>query len=337
MSDRATLDLLASVPLFEGRTEAELEELARCARPRTVKAATCSGSQGDHPRELVLIVDGTVSASVQVTGGRAVEIGTSGRGEIVGLIGLLDGGGHATTVRVTETTTVLALGRLDFAALLAGRTPRRSGSAATSRGSSPRASAARSSTSPSRSAAACRARRSGRPRRASTASRRRARPTAATSGAWHSFHAFDPLALWGFLTSGRYVRCPPGRTLLTEGTPSPRLLPDDQRRRREGARPRRPADPRRARGAGAGVRLRGPDRGRPSNVTAIARERALLLVVPRDLFARLFDGEDAGLARLPGRDPERADGHAAGDPAPGRPPRRDGLIPVGSHAVATPG
>jgi hypothetical protein len=32
---------------------------------------------------------------------------------------------------------------------------------------------------------------------------------------------------------------------------------------------------------------------RPSPVTAIARERALLLVVPRDLFKKRFNGEDA--------------------------------------------
>ena len=35
-----------------------------------------------------------------------------------------------------------------------------------------------------------------------------------------TFHEFDRLAVWGFLTSGRYARCEPGRTLLAEGTPS---------------------------------------------------------------------------------------------------------------------
>ncbi len=33
--------------------------------------------------------------------------------------------------------------------------------------------------------------------------------------------------------------------------------------------------------------------GDPSPITAITRERSVLLVVPRDLFGRLFDGEDA--------------------------------------------
>jgi len=33
--------------------------------------------------------------------------------------------------------------------------------------------------------------------------------------------------------------------------------------------------------------------GGPSAVTAVTRERSVLLVLPRDLFGRLFDGEDA--------------------------------------------
>src|SRR5215208_5523818 len=123
MSDLETAGFLAGVPLFEGRDEADLLALAGMMRRRTVPEGAVLWSQGDPARELVLIVDGTVSASVRVTGDRAVEIGRSGRGEIVGLIGVLDGGGHATSVRVTDAATVLALGRVDFAALLAGRHP----------------------------------------------------------------------------------------------------------------------------------------------------------------------------------------------------------------------
>jgi CRP-like cAMP-binding protein len=33
--------------------------------------------------------------------------------------------------------------------------------------------------------------------------------------------------------------------------------------------------------------------GRPSPLTAVARERAILLVLPRDPFDKLFNGEDA--------------------------------------------
>ena len=119
MSDRETVDFLATVPLLEGRDEADLAELARVMRRRTVREGEILWRQGDDAREMLFVVDGAVSASLHVPGDRAVEIGRAGPGEMVGEIGLLDGDGHTMSVRVTETATVLALGRLDFAALLA--------------------------------------------------------------------------------------------------------------------------------------------------------------------------------------------------------------------------
>jgi CRP-like cAMP-binding protein len=292
MSDRETVDFLAGVPLFEGRSETELAELARVMRRRTVREGEFLWRQGDHPRELVLIVDGVVSASVNVTGARAVEIGTSGRGEIVGVIGVLDGDGHATTVRVTETATVLALSRLDFAALLAGQLPsafrlrrhlagllvERLRSQIEHLGISLAGAAA--GPSPGDPAVMledlenCPAPDSKYVRRMAT------------------FHDFDPLALWGFLTAGRYVRCPAGRTLLAEGArPAAyyltvngaveKVLVRGDRRIRVGLA-----------GPGKAFGYEGLIDGRPSPVTAITRERALLLVVRRDQFERLFNGED---------------------------------------------
>ena len=112
-----------------------------------------------------------------------------------------------------------------------------------------------------------------------------------------TFHDFDPLAVWGFLTSGKYARCPPGRTLLVEGAPSTAcyltingavekvMVRGDHRIR---------------------VALAGPGKlfgyeslidGLPSPVTAVARERALLLVLPAGPFEKLFNAED-GISRV---------------------------------------
>src|SRR5919197_1652612 len=102
MSDRETASFLSTVPLLEGRDEADLIELARVTRRRTIRAGDMLWRQGDDAREMVFIVDGAVSASLQLNGNRTVEIGRAGRGEIVGEIGLLDGQGHSMSVRVTE-------------------------------------------------------------------------------------------------------------------------------------------------------------------------------------------------------------------------------------------
>ena len=108
-----------------------------------------------------------------------------------------------------------------------------------------------------------------------------------------TFHDFDSLALWGFLTSGRYARCPAGRTLVAEGAPSTacyltingaveKVLARGDRRIRVGLA-----------GPGKAFGYESLIDGLPSPVTAVTRERALLLVLPRDPFEQLFNGEDA--------------------------------------------
>jgi CRP-like cAMP-binding protein len=292
MSDREAVAFLATVPLLEDQDEPDLAELARVLRRRTVREGEILWRQGDDPRELVFVVDGAISASLQVPGTSAVEIGRAGPREIVGEIGLLDGKVHTMTVRVAETATVLALGRLDFAALLARQHPsafrlkRRLAALFAARLRSQLrhlegsfgAEAADPPTNGAPAAAdleECGAPDSRYVRRLAT------------------FHEVDPLALWGFLTSGVYARCPPGRTLLAEGSASPAcyltingavekvLIRGDRR---------------------ICVGLAGPGKAfgyeslidsLPSPVTAISRERTLLLVIPRAPFEQLFAGQDA--------------------------------------------
>jgi CRP-like cAMP-binding protein len=108
-----------------------------------------------------------------------------------------------------------------------------------------------------------------------------------------TFHEFDSLALWGFLTSGRYARVPPGRTLVVEGAHSTAcyltingavetVLVRGDRRVRVGLA-----------GPGKAFGYESLIDGEPSPLTAITRERTLLLVLARDSFEQLFNGEDA--------------------------------------------
>ena len=293
MSDRETVDFLATVPLLEGRDDADLTELARMVRRRTVREGEVLWKQGDTAREMLFIVDGALSASLRVPGGRTVGIGRAGPGEVVGEIGLLGGDGHTMSVRVTETATVLALGRMDFAALLARhdasafRLKRRLATQLTARlrnqlrqlavslggeGAGPPTNGTAQGVAESEYCGA---------------------PDSKYVRRMATFHDFDPLALWGFLTSGSYARCPPGRLLLAEGTPSPacylaingaveKVLIRGDRRIRVGLA-----------GPGKAFGYESILDGQPSPVTAITREQTLLLVLPRDHFAQLYNGEDA--------------------------------------------
>jgi len=293
MSDPETVDFLATVPLLQGRQEADLVELARVMRRRTVREGQTLFRQGDDAREVLFIVDGAVATSLQLPGDRTLEIATAGPGQVLGEVALLDGQGHNLTARVTETGTVLALGRLDFAALLAGQDPaafalrRHLASHLAGRlraqleylavslgGESLDASANGAAPAPT-DFEQCRPPDSKYVRRMAT------------------FRDFDPLALWGFLTSGKYVRCPPGRTLIAEGQLSPayfltingaveKAVVRGDRRIRIGLA-----------GPGIAFGYESLIDGRPSPLAAITRERSLLLMLPRDVFDKIVEREDA--------------------------------------------
>ncbi len=294
MSDHETVELLAGIPLFEDSEEAELSQLARIMRRRTLREGHVVWRQGDEAREMLVIVDGALAALLDVPGDRTVEIALAGRGETLGEIGLLSGDGHTTSIRVvSDTATVLALGRLDFMALLTGQHPsafrlrRRLIALLTQRLRNQIRHLAGSLGGEFAGATADKAALS-----AGELEEGRA-PDSKYMRRMAAFHDFEPMALWGFLTSGRYVICSRGQTLLAEGASATAyyltingaveqvLMRGDRRIRVELA------------GPGKAFGYDGLIDGRPAPVTAIARERALLLVVPSELFARLFHGEDA--------------------------------------------
>jgi CRP/FNR family transcriptional regulator, cyclic AMP receptor protein len=288
MSEPAAAALLATVPLFADRGEADLAELAGMLHGRTLREGAVLWRQGDEARELVFVVDGALSASLRVAGGRLVEIGRAGPGDMVGELALLDGGPRTMAVRAAADSTVLALSRQGLMGLLGRNHPwafslkRRLMilSAERLRGQLARLAGPPGDGEPV--AALPDAELEYRPPPDSRYVRRMA-----------TFHDFDPLAVWGFLTSGRYAECAAGRTLLVEGTPPEachltingaveKVIVRGGRRIRVGLA-----------GPGRLVGYEGLIEDRPSPITAITRERCLLLVLPRDPFKRLFTAEDA--------------------------------------------
>jgi CRP-like cAMP-binding protein len=298
MSEQETAEFLATVPLLQGRDEVDLLELTRVLRRRTVPEGDVLWSQGDLARELVFIVEGRLSASLHVPGDRMVELGRAGPGDVVGEIGLLEGGEHTMTIQATEPATVLVLGRHDFAALLARpdssafELKRRLASQFTGRLRNQLAQLALTLGRDVSDAAA-----GGDSTRALAELEPCGPPDSRYLSRMATFHDFDPVALWGFLTSGSYAMCPPRRTLLAEGAPSAacyvtingaveKVLIRGDRRVRVGLA-----------GPGKAFGYESLIDDCPSPVTAITRERTLLLVLPHDPFKQLFGREDT-IARV---------------------------------------
>ncbi len=292
-AERDEAGALAAVPLLAGIPGPELEELARVVRRRTARAGEVLWRAGDEAGAMMIVLDGRVAISLRLPGDREVDIAVRGSGEIMGEIPLLDGGRHPTAARVVEPATLLALSRSDFAALVLRNHPtafalkRRIAEVACTRlrlqlG----AIAAPLGDAPAEGLPAI--------PRADADLEACGPPDSRYVRRLATFQAFDSLALWGFLTAGRFARCPRRRVLIDEGESSPscyltingaveRVIVRGGRRIRVGLA-----------GPGHAFGYESLVDGGSSPVTAVTRERTLLLILPHEAFARLFTEETSG-------------------------------------------
>ena len=264
---REVAEFLATVPLLEGVPRAKLEELATGPAPPRAPGGRGPVARGRRgPGDAAARRRARVSVSLSLPGDRTVEVTTVGPGEVLGEVPLLDGGQHSATVRVIEPTTLLSLSRADFAALVSGRHPTRIRAQAAHRGRRVLAGCASNSQVLAASLggeAADAARAAAGRARVLRAARQRVRAALRDVPRVRLARA---VGIPDRRAASHAAR--PASTLVAEGAVVPGLLPDDQRRGREGHRPRRPPHPRRARRSRSGVRIREPDRRR-----AVARDR----------------------------------------------------------------
>ncbi|MPY95738.1 MAG: cyclic nucleotide-binding domain-containing protein [Acidimicrobiia bacterium] len=86
-------DRLATVPLFSNLGRRELDRVAEVVTEVEVKAGTVLGREGHRGSEAFVIVTGTAAISID-----GKQVASIGPGEVVGEMGLLDGGPRAATI-----------------------------------------------------------------------------------------------------------------------------------------------------------------------------------------------------------------------------------------------
>ena len=114
------MEVLRGSPLFESFGESELEVLERAMSVEEYPDGHIFMKEGDPGDTLMLVVDGTIRITRQLKEGRGITLGTMKRGEIFGLLALLDYGTRSATCTGVGPTTVASLPRSAFTLLYKG-------------------------------------------------------------------------------------------------------------------------------------------------------------------------------------------------------------------------
>ena len=113
------VELLRSVPLFEGLEQGELESFSRVAVPRSFPAATRVFHEGDRSDACYIVRDGSFRVTREHSDGRAITLATLGPGDIFGELAMLDGEVRSASVEALSDGELLALPAGEVRALLA--------------------------------------------------------------------------------------------------------------------------------------------------------------------------------------------------------------------------
>jgi CRP/FNR family transcriptional regulator len=108
-------ETLASVDLFSSLDKKELRQLANSCQERKYAAGSVLIQQGGTGAGLFVITQGHVKITKEVDPDRAVvELGTSGAGDVLGEMALLDDLPRSATVTALDDVTALLLPIWDF-------------------------------------------------------------------------------------------------------------------------------------------------------------------------------------------------------------------------------
>jgi CRP/FNR family transcriptional regulator len=118
-TEEDTVRLLERVPLFDGLTPAEVEELAKVAVPRTYEAGQVVFREGDQGDTCFVVKSGAIKISRE-HGGRTIALAELRIGDMFGELSMFGGEVRSATAAALEDTAAIALLAGDVRRLLAG-------------------------------------------------------------------------------------------------------------------------------------------------------------------------------------------------------------------------
>jgi CRP-like cAMP-binding protein len=112
------LQIVRGLPLFDGASEGFLERVVGIARTRSYAAGEVVFRKDDPSDSLLILNAGRIVVSSLSAEGNEVMLNLIHPGEVVGEIGLLDGGPRSATAIAEQETRALVLYRREFLPLL---------------------------------------------------------------------------------------------------------------------------------------------------------------------------------------------------------------------------
>jgi CRP/FNR family transcriptional regulator len=118
-TEEDTVRLLERVPLFDGLTPAEVDQLAKVAVPRTYEAGQVVFREGDQGDTCFVVKAGAIKISRE-HGGRTIALAELRVGDMFGELSMFGGEVRSATAAALEDTAAIALLAGDVRRLLAG-------------------------------------------------------------------------------------------------------------------------------------------------------------------------------------------------------------------------
>jgi CRP-like cAMP-binding protein len=106
--------LLASVPIFAGLAERELDQLLSATTTKRLAAKDVLFRKGDPGNQLYAVLKGRLKILAAGADGKEVVFGINGPGEVIGEIALMDSEPRSATVLAMEACELLTLHRRDL-------------------------------------------------------------------------------------------------------------------------------------------------------------------------------------------------------------------------------